>query len=141
MNPQLADHLLKQPAVRALFGRVYPQRGRGRETENERMLGTGYSRFDSNFGMSGMVRIRGEAMDRLDILAVHAQTPGAGAFRRFIAGSKTQFNTIAVWEVWNPWLPEVLLRYGFHPVRERDPITREKVRGYRWCLRNTPSRP
>lgn len=92
------------------------------------MLQTGYNRFSSPVGIDGLAKVNG---DRLDILAVHAATPGFGQFREFMKLCKKQFNTICIWEIWNPSLEAALLRYGFTPQTE---ITGwgETVHGLRW---------
>ncbi len=74
------------------------------------MLGTGYKRFESSVGINGLAKVSGK---RLDILAVIARTPGKGQFRRFIAAAKNAYETVAVWEDWNPVIGEALQRYGF----------------------------
>lgn len=133
MTLQLSDQLLALPSQRALLGRVW-------QTEIERVLKTGYWRFDSPLNIHGMCRIRGatppypfgDPTDVLDILAIGAHTPGKGDLRRFLEAAKQEFKTIYVWEVWNKWLPDVLLRYGFLPVRERDILTKEMMRGFCW---------
>lgn len=127
MTDSVAAALQALPRIRHLFSRVY-------RTPIEHLLNSEFSRFDSNLGLRGMARIRGDEMDVLDLLVVDAAQPGNGALRRFINAAKQQFKTIYVWEIWNPWLPAVLVRYGFYPVSERDALTGEKLNGYRWQL-------
>ncbi len=93
------------------------------------LLGTSYQRFSSPTGMNGLAKV---SKDRIDILAVDAMIPGTGQFRTFIDQCKQEFETVCIWEVWNPWLHEVLQRYGFRAVEEKDPDTGEELKGYRY---------
>lgn len=95
------------------------------------LLGTGYMRFQSPTGICGLAKDDGE---RLDILAVDTLTPGKGQFRHFINEAKKQYSTICIWEIWNPWLEPVLLRYGFTPATEIA-ITGETLSGVKWDVR------
>lgn len=81
------------------------------------MLGTGYSKFESSLGVHGLAKVS-EA--RIDILAVVATKPGKGQFRRFIAAAKNAYQTVVVWEDWNPIVTAALQRYGFRRVSETD---------------------
>ena len=93
------------------------------------LLGTGFERFESPTGLHGLARTSGK---RLDLLAVNATKPGSGQFRAFIAQAKREFETICVWEVWNPLLDLVLPRYGFRYYEEADARTGEPLAGYRY---------
>lgn len=79
------------------------------------ILGTGYMRFTTDIGIDGLAKING---DRLDVLAVHAETPGKGQFRKFIEECKNNFREICVWEDFNPIVGVALKRYGFEPTME-----------------------
>lgn len=92
------------------------------------ILGTGFNRFESPDGINGLAEWRG---DRIEILAVVANNPGQGNFKKFIADLKREFRTICIWEIWNPWLGDVLKRYGF--TDETDIRSDgESVTGMRW---------
>jgi|SRR3989304_3216074 len=93
------------------------------------VLGTGYSRFQSPTGIDGLAK---EEKDRLDLLAFNALVPGIGQFRRFIQRCKREYETICIWEIWNPMLHEVLQRYGFRAYSEKDRDTGELLEGYRY---------
>ena len=93
------------------------------------MLGTGYEQFHSPTGINGLAKVNG---DRVDILALDARDPGTGQFRIFMDQCKREFETIYIWEVWNPTLRHVLARYGFLPVTEKDLDTEEELKGYRY---------
>jgi hypothetical protein len=93
------------------------------------MLGTGYERFVSPTGISGLARVSGK---RLDILAVNAIRRGTGQFRSFIARAKQEYETVCVWEIANPLLDIVLPRYGFRRVLEIDERTGEWIDGHRY---------
>jgi hypothetical protein len=93
------------------------------------LLGTGYERFESPTGLQGLARTSGK---RLDLLAVNATEPGRGQFRAFIGQAKHEFETICVWEVWNPLLDLVLQRYGFRVRVEIDERTGDSLVGYRY---------
>lgn len=96
------------------------------------VLKTGYQRYESKQGISGLCRIKGF---HLDLLFVSASKPGTGQFRRFIAACKTKYDSITVWEIWNKELPAILTRYGFKPTGEvpedEEPDAR-MIEGYRW---------
>lgn len=76
------------------------------------LLGTGYDRFSSPTGIQGLAKQDGS---RLDLLAIDASDPGKGQFREFMRQAKSEFEQIFIWEVWNPLLKEILVRYGFRP--------------------------
>lgn len=103
------------------------------------LLGTNLFRFRSPTGLNGLAKIVGE--DRLDLVAVDALIPGTGQFRTFINRAKEEFSTLCIWEVWNPVLEEVLPRYGFHPHKDTDADTGEKLEGYRWMKVPIPASP
>lgn len=90
-----------------------------------------FVRFVSPLGVDGLVKVR---LPRLDILAIGSSHPGSGQFRRFIVQAKTEFDTICVWEVWNPLLKAVLPRYGFVPAT--DFFEGSQVSGFRWDKSN-----
>lgn len=92
------------------------------------MLGTGYYRFESMTGIDGLAKESGERIDILALATKHALRQGR--FRNFIQQLKKQYQTICIWEIWNPWLEPVLIRYGFKPVSEVH--YGENVTGVRW---------
>lgn len=67
---------------------------------------------------------------RIDILAVQSRFPGSGNFHRFLLALMQSYDTIAVWEILNPDLPETLARRGFRPVVEM--VAGETGHGMRW---------
>ncbi len=81
------------------------------------MLGTGYKRFESSVGINGLAKL---GDDRIDILAVVADSPGKGQFRRFVSAAKRMWKTVVVWEDWNPVVTDALQRYGFSRISEVD---------------------
>ena len=81
------------------------------------VLGTGYKRFESPFGVNGLAK---ESSERVDILALVSDEEGKGHFRAFIARCLAIHHTVCVWEVWNPILGAALRRYGFRPAWETD---------------------
>lgn len=91
------------------------------------ILGTGYLCFASPTGVRGLARPNGT---RLDILAVNSVEMKQGRFRAFIAACKAEFTVVTVWEIWNPFLAEVLSRYGFVAVAEVE--QGESLTGMRW---------
>lgn len=80
-------------------------------------LKTGYCRFRSPIGINGLAREQGPL---LEILAVVANKPGTGQFRTFIERCKQEYETVTVWEDWNPIVGEALKRYGFVPTSAPD---------------------
>lgn len=94
-----------------------------------KLLCTGYRRFESSCGISGLYKENG---DRLDVLAVIAREHGRGQFREFIELAKTEYKTICVWHDDNPAVGPALSRYGFTPETEIDGITGEIMTGWRW---------
>jgi hypothetical protein len=115
---------LKRPAIRL------PACETHRNIVGE-MTHTGYNNYCHESGVHGLYRERG---DTLDLLVVHAQQPGTGQFRAFIAACKAVYPVICVWQIWNDNLPAILARYGFIPARniERDG---EHVSGMCWTRR------
>ena len=94
------------------------------------LLGTGYYAFVALNGLSGLVKESPDG-ERLDLLAVVSEKDRSGTFRAFIATAKAHYRTICVWEVFNEFLPEVLLRYGFTPEVEPEGSGEIKT-GFRW---------
>lgn len=92
------------------------------------MLGTGYDEFVSPFGIRGLAREDGQA---LHLLALASDEPGQGAFRELIRHAKVAYVAIYVWEIWNEWLPAVLERYGFEPMKA-PALTGEMLAGMVW---------
>lgn len=105
----------------SLLGRVQPD-------PVGQLLHTGYMRFYSPFGIDGLAKTK---PDRLDLLAVFADRPGTGQFRRFIAQAKLEYKTICIWHIANPVLESVLARYGFNPETEIQGDG-EAIAGRRW---------
>lgn len=97
------------------------------------LLGTGYEEFVSPLGISGLARVAG---DRLDVLAVVAQSQGSGQFRDFINAAKACYATVCVWEDWNPAVGDALRRYGFK--RAKETSDGETVTGWRWDRPRNP---
>lgn len=95
------------------------------------ILGTGYMRFEAPCGVDGLAKTDAIEGGRIDILAVHARTPGKGQFREFIQQCKQHYGTICVWEDWNPAIGPALQRYGFTPETEIQG-NGEAVNGWRW---------
>ena len=92
------------------------------------VLCTGYMRFQSPGGLGGLAKWTDT---RLDLLAVHAMIEGRGQFRDFIASAKREWQTICVWEDWNPVVGPALARYGF--TRETEVQgDGEIINGWRW---------
>ena len=102
------------------------------------ILGTGYSRFVSPFGIDGLCRTDGR---RLDLLAVIANQPNTGQFREFMEAAKQEFDEIGIWDILNPELNPVLERYGFMPAAMTDPKTGEWVAGRKWLKPKTTGEP
>lgn len=101
------------------------------------LLGTGYKRFESPTGIQGLAKANtGRYISRLDLLAVVASKPGTGQFRRFVAECQAMYNTVCVWESWNPILGRALAKYGFYKALECDGDTYEPVSGWRWDKRS-----
>lgn len=96
------------------------------------ILRTGYYRFDTAIGVSGLARLAHPDNFRteLDILAVIAEQKGCGQFRRFIEEAKKRFDIVSVWEDWNPVISQSLARYGFIPVSRTE--KGETNEGWRW---------
>ena len=63
-----------------------------------KMLGPGYIRFASPFGINGAAK---ESANRVDLLAVASAEKGTGHFRAFIRHCQANYDTICVWEVWD----------------------------------------
>ena len=88
-------------------------------------------RFRSHLHVDGLAL---HTAHRLDLIAILCLAPGQGCFRRFIEACKQHYKTIGVWQIENPWLPAVLVRYGFKPAAEciEPDDVGEIVNGYRW---------
>jgi hypothetical protein len=93
-----------------------------------KMLGSGFMRFASPFGIKGGAR---ESANRVDLVAVGSDEEGTGHFRAFIRHCQANYATICVWELWDDALSAVLRRYGFQPALETDQFE-SMVRGWRW---------
>ncbi len=98
------------------------------------MLGTGYSRFNSPLGIEGLAK---ESNGRVDILAVVAPEEGKGHLAMFLAHCMTVYDTICIWEDWNPILGPMLARRGFVRISELDKF-KEKITGWRWDRKTPP---
>jgi hypothetical protein len=93
-----------------------------------KILGTGMNRFRTAYGVHGLAKING---DRFELLAVASDVPKMGLFRRFISDLKERHKTICIWFVEAPFLPMILVRYGF--AREVEISGRGEIMdGYRW---------
>lgn len=101
------------------------------------LLGTEYVRYRSPSGVHGLAKWNDS---RLDLLAVFAKRPGTGQFRRFIGICKASFDTVCVWEVWNPILGPILSKYGFSPETEVQGDG-EILTGWRWDKKITAKTP
>lgn len=99
------------------------------------LLGTGYQRFASPFGIDGLCIVTATC---LDLLAVEARTPRHGHFRHFIQQCKNRFQEIVIWHVDNPILKSALIRYGFEPTLQIGPDG-ERIPGFRWERPSTAS--
>jgi hypothetical protein len=93
------------------------------------ILKTRFDRFESHCGIQGLMRLTTDP--GIELLAIHAKKIRTGQFRTFIQQLKQEYRFICIWHIDNPWLENVLARYGF--LRERivdefgDPLT-----GMRW---------
>jgi hypothetical protein len=92
------------------------------------ILGTGYNRFSTPFGIDGLAKW---THDRLDVLAVGASHPGSGAFRTFIEQAKKHFRQVFIWHIINPLLNTKLAEYGFVRAKQTEPDG-EKIEGWKW---------
>ena len=95
------------------------------------VLKTGFLRFESPTGCSGLVRVKDSAVE---ILAITARQHGRGMFRNFIRQLKAEADQITIYEIWNPFLELVLHRYSFTPCTEVQSIEGhvEILTGMRW---------
>jgi hypothetical protein len=91
------------------------------------MLGTGFNRFTSPFGVKGLAK---DDAVRLDLLAVESTIPSTGQFKRFIQAAKEQYQIICIWHDWNPGVGPMLQRWGFQRYREQ--WQGEDLIGWRW---------
>jgi hypothetical protein len=92
------------------------------------MLGTGMLRFESPFGVSGLVR---PGKNKLEFLAVESHVEGKGHFRLFIEQAQARCNEVYVWHDWNPIIGQALARYGFERATQREPDG-EVLTGWGW---------
>lgn len=92
------------------------------------ILCTRYKRFRSPSGIDGLARRDGMT---LELLAVIANEPGTGQFRRFIKQAQERFTTICIWHDLNPALGVILSKYGFTPEDDVDEFG-QKLSGWRW---------
>lgn len=99
------------------------------------LLGTGYQRFQAHCGINGLAK---DDAEHLEVLAVDANKPGTGQFRKFIELAKKNYRCVTIWEVWNDDLRNALSRYGFEPCQKTMPWG-EQVTGMIW--RATPGCP
>jgi hypothetical protein len=90
---------------------------------------TDFMEYHTPDGLHGLARCDGS---HLEILAVGADRPGQGSFRRFIHKAKLVTERISIWEIWNEDLQSALLRYGFTPVATKCPFSGEKQVGLTW---------
>jgi hypothetical protein len=100
------------------------------------LLGTGYWRFESPYGIDGL--FKEEDDNRLNLLMVIANDPGKGHFRTFMRAMMANYKTICVWSIWNQALEAALIRYGFTPETEIL-STGEAVEGLRWDKNFSPT--
>lgn len=91
------------------------------------ILGTGYWRFVTPFGIDGLAKW---THDRIDVLAVGAYRPGRGAFRTFIEQVKKHFDSVYLWHIMNPLMHGILTGYGFTEAEQVE--GGEKMKGYKW---------
>lgn len=99
------------------------------------ILETGYSRFVSPLGVSGLAKEEG---DRVDILAVVSHEKGKGHFGNFLRHCQNTYATVCIWKDWNPILAPMLVKRGFRHTSETDKFG-EKLDGWRWD--KTPNDP
>ena len=93
-----------------------------------KMLGAGYMRFASPFGIRGVAR---ESANRVDFVVVVLDQEDKNHFRAFIRHCQAAYHTICVWEVWNDAIIAGLRRYGFQQALKTEQF--DKVfRGWRW---------
>lgn len=86
-----------------------------------------FMRFDAG-PVIGLARLKGK---HLEILAIESSMPGSGHFGAFVARLRTECDSITFWQIWNPWLPSVLERYGFKGVHGTD-YEGKGMTGMRW---------
>jgi hypothetical protein len=92
------------------------------------ILRTGYNQFETAIGISGLAKtVDGE----LHVLAVVAESPGSGQFRRFVVEAKKRFPSIYFWEDWNPAVAPMLIRYDFVPCDSIE-SDGERLSGWKW---------
>jgi len=93
------------------------------------ILGPGYMRFASPFGVKGVAR---ESADRVDFVCLVLDEEGKGNFRAFIRHCQATYRTICVWEVWNHAIAAVLQRHGFQQALALESEQFGEARGWRW---------
>lgn len=120
-NAEVPEMALKVSVVKGAWLRYYPH-------ALGIALGTGFDEFNALCGVNGLAK---EYDAVIEILAVDADTPGTGQFRAFVSALKESFNAIFIWEVWNPTLEAVLLRYDFRPVTRQEEDG-EMLAGFKW---------
>jgi hypothetical protein len=132
MDSSIVSDILKQqpPAVAcsAGLGVVEPD-------PIGQLLETGYSRFVSPLGVSGLAKEEGK---RVDLLAVVSHEEGKGHFGNFLRHCQETYETVCVWEDWNPILAPMLAKRGFCRASETDKFG-ELLTGWRWD--KTPNNP
>src|SRR5213596_3527911 len=93
------------------------------------VLGTGYMRFSSPFGIDGLVRTHSK--NKIEFLAVVSLHEGKGNFHRFIDACKERYETICIWHDWNPAIGQMAKRWGFKPETQME-CCGEMVSGWQW---------
>lgn len=88
--------------------------------------GKQWKEFKTRFGVGGLAFVE---LDLLLILAIHADSPGQGQFKAFLARAKEVFNIIVFLEVTNKRFKQGLAKRGFVAARimineDRSDITR-----------------
>lgn len=78
------------------------------------LFGLGFGAFTTD-EMQGLALVRD---DRLDLLALLAETPGTGQLSRFLRACQATYRVIVVYEIENLSLPFKLKHLGFHLAHE-----------------------
>ena len=82
-------------------------------------LDTGFREFYvRKFKMRGLAKVEGRS---LEILAIAADQPGRGHFRKFMQAVKKEYVEIVFWDVMSRVLLSVLPRYGFWEMKRPAP--------------------
>lgn len=79
---------------------------------------TGFVTFRALCGVGGLAKEDPETKT-LEVLAVHADKPRSGQFRRFVAQLKSSYEHVSFIHEFSPILAQALDRYGFHRVVEK----------------------